>query len=253
MENIFQRQHDAESAANAERALRRRAFLKYSGVSLAASALLFTGCQDLGILPVNKNSKQGNATGRLSQDDIVYLGSGDLGILNYAYALEQLEAAFYTMVVADESFSAIYSPEEQMILQDVQKHELVHREFFKTALGDNAIRDLTPDFSAVNFSSRDSVLAAAKTFEDLGVGAYNGAGKLLQDVNLLLVAGKIVSVEARHAAAIRDVINPMSTDFAGDDVVDENGLDLALMPADVLAAAQPFIKDKIDGSELPTS
>jgi hypothetical protein len=45
----------------------------------------------------------------------------------------------------------------------------------------------------------------------------------------------------------------MSTDFAGDDVVDEQGLDMALMPADVLAAAQPFIKDTIDGSELPTS
>jgi len=156
-------------------------------------------------------------------------------------------------VVEGASFSSIYSSEEQAILQDVQKHEVAHREFFKTALGENAIRDLTPDFTAVDFSSRESVLAAAKTFEDLGVAAYNGAGKLLQDVNLLLVAGKIVSVEARHAAAIRDVINPMSTDFAGDDVVDEQGLDMALMPADVLAAAQPFIKDTIDGSELPTS
>ena len=251
MEKIFKQQRDEQSRADS--ALKRRAFLKYSGASLAASALMFSGCQELGILPVNNNGKQNNAAARSSQDDIVYLGSGDLGILNYAYALEQLEAAFYTMVVEGASFSSIYSSEEQAILQDVQKHEVAHREFFKTALGENAIRDLTPDFTAVDFSSRESVLAAAKTFEDLGVAAYNGAGKLLQDVNLLLVAGKIVSVEARHAAAIRDVINPMSTDFAGDDVVDEQGLDMALMPADVLAAAQPFIKDTIDGSELPTS
>ncbi|HWV65036.1 ferritin-like domain-containing protein [Chitinophaga sp.] len=27
------------------------------------------------------------------------LGSGDVAVLNYAYALEQLEAAFYTQVV----------------------------------------------------------------------------------------------------------------------------------------------------------
>ena len=27
------------------------------------------------------------------------LGEGDIGVLNYAYALEQLEAAFYTMVI----------------------------------------------------------------------------------------------------------------------------------------------------------
>ena len=47
----------------------------------------------------------------------------------------------------------------------------------------------------------------------------------LTDVNLLLVAGKIVSVEARHAAAIRDLLNPKSADFAGDNAVDANGLD----------------------------
>ena len=251
MEQISKQQKDKQSGADS--ALKRRAFLKYSGVSVAASALVFSGCQEIGVLPINNKSKQGNAAGRLNQDDTVYLGSGDLGILNYAYALEQLEAAFYTMVVEEASFGSIFSDEEQIILQDVQKHEVAHREFFKTALGDNAIRGLTPDFSALDFSSRESVLTAAKTFEDLGVAAYNGAGRLLQDVNLLLVAGKIVSVEARHAAAIRDVINPMSTDFAGDDVVDEQGLDMALMPADVLAAAQPFIKDTIDGSELPTS
>jgi len=174
MEKIFKQQRDEQSRADS--ALKRRAFLKYSGASLAASALMFSGCQELGILPVNNNGKQNNAAARSSQDDTVYLGSGDLGILNYAYALEQLEAAFYTMVVEGASFSSIYSSEEQAILQDVQKHEVAHREFFKTALGENAIRDLTPDFTAVDFSSRESVLAAAKTFEDLGVAAYNGAG-----------------------------------------------------------------------------
>jgi hypothetical protein len=30
----------------------------------------------------------------------VDLGSGDFGILNYAYALEQLEAAFYTQIIS---------------------------------------------------------------------------------------------------------------------------------------------------------
>lgn len=73
------------------------------------------------------------------------------------------------------------------------------------------------------------------------------------DVNLLLVAGKIVSVEARHAASIRSLLNPKSADFAGDNVIDANGLDGALMPAEVLAAADPFIKTKVNGSNLPTS
>lgn len=244
-----------DKSKSPEGPLKRRAFLQYTGMGMAASAFVFGACEDVSVVePANSsNGKNSNGTARNSDDDTVYLGSGDTGILNYAYALEQLEAAFYSMVVANANFTAIFSEEEQTIMRDLEKHEIIHREFLKTALGDNAIRGLTPDFSAIDFSSRDSVLGTAKTFEDLGVAAYNGAGKLLEDVNLLLVAGKIVSVEARHAAAIRDVINPWSTDFAGDDVVDEQGLDRAMMPSEVLAAAQPFITDKIDGSELPTS
>lgn len=245
------------NAQSEEGPLKRRAFLKYTGAGVAASALVVGGCEEVTHEPSNINNantnKNTNGAVRQSDDDTVYLGSGDTGILNYAYALEQLEAAFYTVVVADASFNSIFSEDEKMILEDLKNHEIIHREFLKTALGDNAIRGLTPDFSAIDFSDRDSVLSTAKTFEDLGVAAYNGAGKLLEDVNLLLVAGKIVSVEGRHAAAIRDVINPWSKDFAGDDVIDENGLDRALMPSEVLAAAKPFIKDKIDGSELPTS
>jgi hypothetical protein len=43
----------------------------------------------------------------------------------------------------------------------------------------------------------------------------------------LLLAGKIVSVEARHASAIRSLINPNSADFAGDDVINTTtGLDV---------------------------
>lgn len=257
MKKISKQAGDVRKSESPEGPLRRRAFLQYTGVGIAASAFALAGCEDTtqGPSDVDKANagKNDNGSTRTTDDNTVYLGSGDTGLLNYAYALEQLEAAFYTMVVADASFGSLYSEQEKTILRDLKDHEISHREFFKVALGDNAIRALTPDFSAVNFSNRDSVLSVAKTFEDLGVAAYNGAGKLLSDVNLLLVAGKIVSVEARHAAAIRDVINPWSMDFAGDDVIDENGLDKALMPSDVLAAAQPFIKDKIDGSELPTS
>lgn len=230
--------------------VKRRSFIKYSGLSVAASALILTGCDD-SIFGPGKDAN-GRANGKLDED-AVDLGSGDIGILNYAYALEQLEAAFYTTVVAQEGFSGRFTEEEQQILTDLKNHEIIHREFLKTALGENAIRNLTPDFSSINFSSKESVLATAKVFEDLGVAAYNGAGKLIQDVNYLLVAGKIVSVEARHASAIRDLINPLSMDFAGDDVIDENGFDRAMMPMDVLAAAQPFIKDRINGSNLPTS
>lgn len=55
---------------------------------------------------------------------------------------------------------------------------MAHREFFKNALAKAAIPGLEVNFSGINFASRDSVLGTAKAFEDLGVSAYNGAGKI---------------------------------------------------------------------------
>ncbi|MDJ1467826.1 ferritin-like domain-containing protein [Cytophagaceae bacterium NT2B1] len=215
----------------------RGSFLKYLGASAALTALVLTGCKD-------------------DDDDMtiqgVNLGSGDTGILNYAYALEQLEAAFYSQVITSK-YSGMSSAEQE-ILTEIRDHELVHRDFFKAALGSNAIGSLQVDFSSIDFTSRTAVLGAAKVFEDLGVSAYNGAGKLLQSADYLLIAGKIVSVEARHAAAIRDLLSPNSADFAGDDVVTaSNGLDAAKAPADVLMAAKTYIKNTINASNLPQS
>lgn len=102
----------------------------------------------------------------------------------------------------------------------------------------------------MDFSDRHSVLETAKTFEDLGVSAYNGAGKLIENPDYLLAAGKIVSVEARHAATIRQLLNPRSVAFAGPDVVNENGLGLVREPAEVLAAADPFITTEVTAMAL---
>lgn len=214
----------------------RMSFLKYSGLAVASSAIIMqSSC---------KKDDDNNMEG-------INLGSGDTGILNYAYALEQLEAAFYTQVMASP-YSGITAAESQ-ILSDLQKHEVAHREFFKAALGSNAIVSLEVDFSMIDFTSRTSVLNTAKAFEDLGVSAYNGAGKLLVSADYLLLAGKIVSVEARHAAAIRDLLSPNTASFAGNDVVNAQGLDGAKTPAEVLGVAGNYLKSKLNASNLPTS
>jgi rubrerythrin len=181
--------------------------------------------------------------------NVVNLGSGDIGILNYAYALEQLEAAFYVQVASN--FYAGISDKERTYLDDIRDHEIAHREFFKNVLGSKAIGRLLFDFSSINFSSRESVLNTAKAFEDLGVAAYNGAGELLESSDYLLIAGKIVSVEARHAATVRDLIQYGS--FAGPDVIDSNGLDVVKTPPQVLAIADTYIVTKIIANNLPTS
>ena len=184
----------------------------------------------------------------------VDLGSGDVGILNYAYALEQLEAAFYLQVVATPYAGMTLLETEY--LTDIRNHEVGHREFFKAAITAAAPTMIIPalevNFSSIDFSSRTSVLNTAKAFEDLGVTAYNGAGKLISTTGngptYLGLAGKIVSVEARHAALIADLIAPGT--FAN--TVDANGLDTARTPAEVLAIAGTYIKTKIDASHLPS-
>ncbi|MEJ7849501.1 MAG: ferritin-like domain-containing protein [Pyrinomonadaceae bacterium] len=180
----------------------------------------------------------------------VDLGKGDFGVLNYAYALEQLEAAFYTQVIATP-YSGMTS-EERAILTDIRDNEIAHREFFKVAIGKKAIPALQVNFTTINFNSRDSVLNTARTFEDTGTSAYNGAGQLLKNPKFLLIAGKIVSVEARHVATIRDLLQPKSAYFSGDDVTDPaTGLDPARTPAQVLPLVAPYIRTPITANRLP--
>lgn len=210
----------------------RRRLLKWSGAAAATIAISGALLPNFGI------------SSALAAD----LGEGDVGVLNYAYALEQLEAAFYSQVIKTpyEGITA----DETALLTDIRDHEIEHRDFLKKALAEGAIPDLEVDFSAVDFTKRDSVLGTAKVFEDLGVSAYNGAGKLIKNVDYLAAAGSIVSVEARHAAAIRDLLQPNSVAFAGDDVVGENGLDVVNEPAAVLKAADPFIKTEVTAMSL---
>ncbi len=165
----------------------------------------------------------------------------DFGVLNFAYALECLESRFYTKVC--ESPPRDLRAGELQVLQDIRDHEVAHRRFLKRSLQVLRVEVPMSVWPGIDFSSRSSVLGAAKTFEDLGVAAYNGAGSRIRLAEFLTIAGKIVSVEARHAAAIRDLLNPMSRDFAGDDVVDERGLDRAMEPGEVLALAQKYFAE----------
>lgn len=223
------------------RPVQRRTFFRVAGATAASSALVLAGCADDEPTPIDPTEQS------------FTLGTGDTGLLNYAYLLEQLEADFYTRVVAAPP--ADLSPAELEYLTDLRDHEVIHREFFKAALGTSAIGAATFNFSSFTLTTRAGVLTAAQTLEDLGVAAYNGAGKLLADPTLLGLLGKIVSVEARHAALVRDLLLPNS--FAAADVVANDGgtfdgLDMAMTPAQVLAVVNTFLNVTISAASLPS-
>jgi len=220
--------------------IKRRSFFMYAGATAGATALLLSGCDD-----------DDNNT---SDPNMVSVGSGDVGVLNYAYALEQLEAAFYTQLRDGAYYKGLGATSaEKQILDDLYYHEVIHREFFKvaiTAAPATPIKDLTPDFSTVDFSNRASVLGTAKAFEDLGVAAYNGAGKYITNAQYLVIAGKIVSVEARHAALIRDLV--MEGSFVDSDVVaiGSTGTEMSKEPSVVVTSANLYLAA---GSKLDVS
>ncbi len=235
----------------------RRSFLRISGLAVAGTGLLIAGCSsdDDSGMPPEDNQLPGVRNG------VFDLGGGDLGVLTYAYALEQLEADFYTRVVNANNFGSTFNSEEQQVLEDLYNHEVIHREFFRTAISgalgegqqDRLLPDLQFDYGSLNFNDRMTVLNTAKALEDTGVSAYNGAGRYITTPDYLVIAGKIVSVEARHASAIRSLINPGSTDFAGDDIVDVNGLDPAQMPSQIISAVAGlnFIQTEFTAMYLP--
>lgn len=243
MENTV-RTKEAISAATG-----RRNFLKISGLTLAGTGLFLAGCNNDDDGSPSENQLPGIRNGKFD------LGGGDFGVLTYAYALEQLEADFYTRVTSDPGFAS-FSEEAKDILTDLYKHEVIHREFFKAALTDalpNPATQLLPQlafsYQGVNFGNQTSVIDTAIALEDTGVAAYNGAGSLISNAAYLVIAGQIVSVEARHAAAVRDLKNPGTTAFAN--TADANGLDPAKKPSEIAPIAAQFITTEFTAMYLP--
>lgn len=161
------------------------------------------------------------------------LGSGDVGILNLALLLESLESEYYTKVL-QQPYDGM-NRQERILLTGIREHELAHRAFLRSALGSSAV-DPQFDFSQVDFTNRNSVLTTARDMEELGVAAYNGAGNNLSDLNHLASAGRIVSVEARHAAVLHDLLDPFGISFA------PTPLDFADNRSVVIKKAQPFLR-----------
>ncbi|MFD2571133.1 ferritin-like domain-containing protein [Spirosoma soli] len=227
----------------------RRMFMRYVGVA-TTTGLIMSACTDK--MPEPLAGPGGGSTAGAREGDIIDLGSGDIGVLNYAFALEQAELRFLELVT--DQFYEGASEKERQIFIDFRNQEITHKKFFKEVLGSFAIPQLTLDYSSVNFRSRDSVLQTARSFADLATAAYNGAGQLLTNATNLAISGKIVSVEARHAAIVRELISPGSTAFAGDDVIDPTtGLERALLPSQVLPEAKRFIKEDLRINNLPTA
>jgi hypothetical protein len=134
----------------------------------------------------------------------------DAQILKFALLFERLQAAFYTEAVARKKLRG----ELRRFAQIVGGHEREHAAFVKKVLGPAAPKKPRFRFGDAT-GDPDAFARAAVKLEDLGIAMYNGqAPNLTKPV--LAAAAKIVSVEARHAAWIRDIVGQEPAPRASD-------------------------------------
>ncbi|MGA0555305.1 ferritin-like domain-containing protein [Larkinella sp. VNQ87] len=228
----------------------RRMFLRSLGLASASALAILSSCSREELTPPKDGIGRSGARVGASvlPDGTIDLGEGDIAISNLAYTLDQLEVAFYSTAYEK---SVGWAEADRKVLRELRDHELVHREFFKALLGPNAIPELEFVFNGIDFNNRNAVFDAAQKFETVGVGAFNGSSKFVMDLELIKLAGKLVSVEARHATLARHMILPESKFAIAHELIDSNGLDVAYFPPEVLMKAQPYIKQKLTISKLP--
>ncbi len=158
-----------------------------------------------------------------------FAAGGDIDILNFALTLEYLETDFYKV----KGRSVGLSGEARTIARSFGHEEAEHVTALSSAIKAAGGKPVSkPKF---NFPVTDqaSFLKLAYTLENVGVGAYNGAGPSLMNKMYLAAAGSIVQVEARHAATIALL--------TGMKITPNGGFDKPMSKTAVLKAAGPLI------------
>lgn len=168
----------AETSSRAEATLSRRRLL---GLSLGATGALVLG-----------KAATGRAAGGLSASDV--------DILNYALVLEYLQASFYTEAERRGALTGLTARAARV----VGATERAHVEAFRKLLKSQAVKRPTFDFQGTT-EQQQPFLKTAVAFEDLAVAAYKGQAPRLQSNAVLAAAVGIHSVEARHAAWMRQL------------------------------------------------
>jgi len=175
--------------------------------------------------------------------------STDPGVLNYFYAITQLQADFWARATANR-FPGITTAENTAFAV-ISSQATNQRNWLQVYQTFGRVSDvLTFDFSTVDFTNRATSMGTALTIEDSASRAYAGGLKYLTNPDNVVLAAKLASVAARHSATLRDLSDLFAggatrASFAGDDVVGTTGLEAAASPAEVIGTISKYFRTSL--------
>ena len=152
----------------------------------------------------------------------------DEAILNFALNLEYLEAEFYTIATTGRRINEIgigvngpgrsgptiggarvsLDDRTRVVAEQIALDEQKHVEFLRGALRSSAVAKPAINLEALGlgFRNQQEFIALARAFEDLGVSAYAGAAKLINNRDVLEAAARIALTEGQHAGVLRYLV-----------------------------------------------
>jgi rubrerythrin len=181
----------------------RKRFLRMAGSGAVAAGLaaLIAACGE-------EERTTGNQVGGAGVDTAQY-GTGDAGIVAYALFLERLEIAFYTEAIESGHLSRPARELANRFLADEQ----AHMDSLSDTLSQLGGKEPPEPKFAFALENEPGILIQAAQLETVGAGAYLGQVRRIREKKVLAAALSIHSVEARHAAALAQLLGrPIAPD-----------------------------------------
>jgi rubrerythrin len=215
----------------------RKRFFKMLGGAGAVSAatVLIAACGD--DKKKSTSTAAAAATTTPEQDN-----ASDLAIVNYALTLEYLEATFYKQAIASGMITDKKTADLAKALHATEQAHVDALIATAKSLGGTPAAKPKTKFEATIAKGATTILMTAATVENLGAAAYLGQAGNIKSKDILAAALAIHSVEARHAAALNELVG---RGFGGSGGLEGSLPDGAFgKPMDmdaVLKAVAPFI------------
>ncbi len=248
--------HEAASKVNAPM---RASALENGGAETRGALLRKAGIGGAALVGGGVLLGAGAGVARAGHDNPTAITDAD--VLNFALTLEYLEASFYVQALGSGSqtlppgvpasggkfkrgaitgakelagFGGRIRSTSYSYLSAIRDHEVTHVAFLRGALGAAAAPACSFDFSK-GLTNVGTFLATARTLENTGVMAYDGAIRYVDAGDNLQAGAQIATVEARHAAYLNLITrkSPFPSAF-----------DVGMKPSEIVAVvlATGFIK-----------